>query len=256
MKQLFLYVVILSSLVSCTKEININLKNAPPQIIIEAKVTNVSFAEVKISKSVSFSSGNNFPGVPEATVSIKDDAGMQYNLTESTPGKYTNELLIGLPGHTYTLSINVEGKRFTAISTMPLLVKLDTLIAENINMGDKFLTVMRPRYTDPAGLGNCYRFIETINGVRYPQAWVWDDGLINNGVSSFPLIQADSTIKTNDIITVEMQNIDKNVFRYFTALLAVQQSSTTPANPPTNIAGGALGYFSAHTTQKKSVKVQ
>jgi hypothetical protein len=256
MKQIFLYIVVFSSLAACTKQIDINLKNAEPQLTIEANVTNVSSAEVRISRSVSFSTSNNFPVVAGAIVTIKDDMGARYNLLESTPGKYTNDLLIGSPGHTYTLSINVEGKTFTANSTMPLLVKMDTLIAEKINLGNEFLTVMRPRYIDPAPLGNCYRFIETINGTRYPQAWVWDDGLVNNGVNSFPLIQDDSTIKTNDIVTVEMQNIDKNVYRYFTALLSVQQNATTPANPPTNISGGALGYFSAHTSQERTVRVQ
>ena len=53
-----------------------------------------------------------------------------------------------------------------------------------------------------------------------------------------------------------MRCIDKNVFRYFTALQGSQNNATTPANPENAITGGALGYFSAHTTQKKKIKVQ
>jgi hypothetical protein len=33
-------------------------------------------------------------------------------------------------------------------------------------------------------------------------------------------------------------------------------NATTPANPENKITGGALGYFSAHTSQKRKVKVQ
>jgi len=53
-----------------------------------------------------------------------------------------------------------------------------------------------------------------------------------------------------------MQCIDKNIFRYFTTLTEVQENSTTPANPDSNISGGVLGYFSAHTSQRKKAAVK
>jgi hypothetical protein len=56
-----------------------------------------------------------------------------------------------------------------------------------------------------------------------------------------------------------MRCIDKNVFEYFKQLSGLDPTNgqpTAPTNPVSNISGGALGYFSAHTTQKKKAIVQ
>ena len=253
---LILFAISITALVSCTKEIDVKLENAEAQTVIEGTVTNASFAEVRLSKSVPFTNSNHFPAISGAVVSITDNEGTKYDLAETVPGTYSNASLMGIPGRTYHLNIVAEGKTYTASSAMPLPVTLDSLVADKIFMGSESIYVIKPVYTDPAEWGNCYRFIETINNRRYPDAWVWDDRLINDGVSGRPLVQHDSTIAVNDIVEVEMQCIDKNVFRYFNALSHLKYNATTPANPPTNISGGALGYFSAHTSQKKRIVVK
>jgi len=256
MKKIFLFFITVSAFISCTKTINVDLKNEAPHIVIEGVVSNNSFANVRISKSVPFSNDNIFRGVSDARVSISDDHGMQYELTETSTGNYTNNVLKGTPGYAYNLSVMVEGKYYTATSAMPLQVNLDTLLLENISLMGKMKWTAVPQYTDPAGFGNSYKFIETINRKRYQNYWVWDDRIINDGVSNIPLFQMDSTVNLKDTIEVEMQCIDKNVYRYFTALANVKNSATTPANPESNIVGGALGYFSAHTSQKRKVVVE
>jgi hypothetical protein len=255
MKTLLIYTFLFTALIACKKTINVDLQNASPQLVIEATVTNATPAEVAISKSVPFSQSNSFPTVSGAAVSITDN-GVNYDLTETKPGTYRNNLLIGIPNHTYHLSVKVEGKEYAATSTMPEQVNFDSLQIEKIFWGSESIWVVKPQYFDPPGFGNNYMFIETINGKQFPDFWVWDDNIVNNSVSTIPLIQSDSTIKTNDIVEVEMRCIDKNALRYFTALQGSQHNATTPANPENKIAGGALGYFSAHTTQKKKVKVQ
>jgi hypothetical protein len=58
-----------------------------------------------------------------------------------------------------------------------------------------------------------------------------------------------------------MQSIDHTIFTYYSALLEISGDGgagggVTPSNPPSNINNGALGYFSAHTVQKKSIVIQ
>ena len=255
MKQVLISILLLTALIGCKKEINVDLQDASPHIVIEATVTNATYAEVTVSKSVAFSNSNTYPKVSGALVNISDN-GVNYVLTESEAGRYSNNSLIGVPGHTYNLSVKVEGKEYTSTSTMPLQVHLDTLLLEKLFWGNESIWAVKPQYTDPAGFGHHYMFIEKINGKQYPQYWVWDDRILNNSISTIPLFQNDSTINVNDTIEIEMRCIDKNVFRYFTALQGSQNNATTPANPENTITGGALGYFSAHTTQKKKVKVQ
>ena len=61
------------------------------------------------------------------------------------------------------------------------------------------------------------------------------------------------------MVSVEMQCISKSAHLFFYTLS--QQSGagpgggTAPSNPPNNIIGGALGLFSAHTTQTKVIKI-
>src|SRR5437762_2180961 len=105
MKKIFLFFITATAFISCTKTINVDLKNEAPHIIIEGVVSNDSFANVRISKSVPFSDDNIFPGVSGARVSISDDHGMQYELTETSTGNYTNNVLKGTPGYAYNLSV-------------------------------------------------------------------------------------------------------------------------------------------------------
>jgi len=240
---------------ACTKIINVDLNNAPSQLVIEGIITNSSSAQVSITQSVTFSSSNNFPAVSGATVKVTDNLNNNFILTEKTPGVYANNLLIGVPGRTYNLSIISNGINYTATSTMPQQVNLDTLLLDQIPFGNKYITIVQPQYTDPVGFGHYYDFVETINNTVNPKVFCWDDRFSSGGISTRPLIEADSTIKSGDTLKVEMRCIDKNVFAYFTSLSDLQQNSTTPANPPSNISGGSLGYFSAHTSQRKKVVV-
>lgn len=243
-------------LLSCTKIINVDLNNAAPVVVIEGAITNETPAEVTISQSTNFSNRNVFPPIIGATVQIKDGDGNVFPLTEITAGTYRNNALIGQSGKTYQLTVTTNGKQYTASSTMPKQVVMDTILFEKIAFGSEAIWIVKPQYTDPYGFGNYYRFIEKINNVRNPTIWVWDDRISNNGISTRPLIQADSVINVNDTIEIEMNCLDKPVFRYFRGLQDLQQQSTTPANPETNISGGAVGYFSAHTRQLRKQKVQ
>lgn len=256
MKPLLTSFIVIVTITGCTRIINVDIKNSEPQYVIEGTVTNAEPAKVRISKSVQFSNNNDFPIVSGAIVTITDNAGGNYTLTENSTGNYTNNTLIGREGRIYNLTVSISGKEYKATSTMPTQVNLDTILLEQISFISELIWIVKPKYTDPAGFGNYYRFIEYINGKRNPSIFVWDDNLSNNGVSTRPLIQTDSSIEINDTIEVEMHCIDRPVFRYFSTLQGLQNNSTTPTNPDTNISGNVLGYFSAYTSQKKKVVVK
>ncbi|MGC8751186.1 DUF4249 domain-containing protein [Hydrotalea sp.] len=251
----YIALLFLSVLFSCKKIINIDLKNVAPQLVIEGTVTNSSPAQVLLSKTVNFSADNVFPPVTDATVTISDLHGNVYPLLQTSPGTYTNNNLIGTPGTTYRLQVVQGGNTYTASSTMPQQVNLDALLTDNIVFAGKIIPIIQPQYTDPADVANYYWFIEYINGVENKRIFVWDDNLTNGGVSTRPLIEPDSTINTGDTIMVEMRCIDKPIYQYVRGLQDLQNNAATPANPTSNISGGVLGYFSAHTRQRKSVVI-
>lgn len=250
---------ILIHVVACKKIINVDLKDASSQIVIEGIVNDVTPATVTLSKSVTFSSSNTFPPVSGASVTIKDDAGNNYTLLESSgkPGTYTTMAVIGKSGRTYTMNVNVNGNQYTASSTMPAPVNLDSLKPDAINFGNKILKVVVPVYTDPPGRGNYYQLVESVNSRLIPTVNAWDDNVNDGGTNTRRLIYADDidslNIKTTDTVAVELRCIDKNVFSYMSALSDLNSNQTTPTNPVSNISNGALGYFSAHTSRTKKV---
>jgi hypothetical protein len=55
-----------------------------------------------------------------------------------------------------------------------------------------------------------------------------------------------------------MQCIDKAVYEYFESMGNVNMgpNSSSPANPYTNLKGAKLGYFSAHTVERKYITIK
>jgi Domain of unknown function (DUF4249) len=251
---------------SCEKVIEIDLNSTDPQIVIEGEISDqVGIYTIKISKTVNFSDANNYPPVQGATVKIADDAGTSETLTETAAGIYKTRNLLGIAGRTYTLNVNIAGKIYTAVSAMPTLVPLQgiKIIPSNLlrpgqDTGARFIAI--PNYIDPPSIGNCYRFIQTLNN-KVDNAFIVFNDNVNNGMpNQRPIFSRDLELKKGDTLMVEMRNLDRPVYEYFYSL---NQSSgngpgggTTPANPVSNIVGGALGYFSAYSTSKKTVIVQ
>jgi hypothetical protein len=243
------------TLASCEKVVNVDLNNAEPKIVIEAIVNNSDPCKVVISRSVPFSYLSNFPAITGATVKISDNTGNAYTLAETVAGTYTNALLVGVPGRTYTLSVTAEGKNYTAVCTMPAPVNMDSLYQDSITVTKKtvFVTAV---FTDPAGFGNSYQFVEKVNGKRNKTIFITDDLFQDGGIIGNELLDEDLKLKTGDVVEVEMQCIDRVIYRYLRGLEDLQFNSTVPANPDTNISNNALGYFSAHVSQKKTIVIK
>jgi Domain of unknown function (DUF4249) len=251
------------TLMSCEKVIDLDLNSTDPKVIIEGIITdqNEPF-KVTINKTVNFSDANNYPVVTKATVTIADDAGNSEVLTEAVAGTYKSKNLVGTSGRTYTLTVIAEGKTYTAKSTMPSKVPITDLkfqiAPQPGSTEDKY--VICPQFIDPKGMGNNYRFIQSTTKKTDKTIIVANDNVEDGKPNARPIISRDLDILLNDTATIEMHCIDKATYDYFYSL---SQSSgngpgggATPANPITNIQGGALGYFAAYTVQKSSKVVK
>lgn len=241
---------------SCEKVINVDLKNAEPKIVIEGLVDNSGNAgKVIISKSVAFITTNTFPAVTGATVKVTDNVGNAYILSESSAGTYSNASLIGVSGRTYTLNVTAEGRNYTATSTMPQQVNFDTVFQDRITLS-KTIFIANATFDDPTGFGNNYQFIETVNGKRNKTIFILDDQYQDGGTITNQLIDEDVDLKIGDHVEIDMQCLDKSIYRYLRGMADLQGGNTVPANPDSNISNGALGYFSANTSQKRTLIIQ
>lgn len=260
--RLILLVAAAVTMAACKKVINVDLNNAAPQIVIEGEITNGKAPYfVRVSKSVSFSSSNVYPPVTNAEVYIKDSAnGIIDHLAQVDSGVYRTQQLVGVMQHTFVLSVTIDGKQYRAVSKMPKPVPLDSVtFALNFDFNNNQEINAVVNFEDPIGLGNYYQFIETLNGRLIPNVFVFEDRLSDGRYIEQPLFNDSSYLKKNDTLEITMNCVDKNIYNYFFTLANVTGNNNfqtaTPANPVTNISNGALGYFSAHTTQRAKLVV-
>jgi len=269
MKAFLFYSILVTAaflLSSCEKVIKYNLSESSPTLVIEAQLSNVDdFSMVKLSKSKSFDDDNTLATVSNAFVTITSEFGMVDTLTETSAGLYKPHKLKAKPGRSYLLTVIVENKTYTATSTVPSFVKLDSLgfTSESFGMskaGEDIYSAI-PYYSDPLEVENYYRFVEKINGVTEKTLFVRNDTRTNGKIVTQILRNFGGTeIKKGNSVEISMIQLDSNVYDYFYGLSQISSdggsSSGTPTNPKSNINGGALGYFSAQTVQSLSTVVQ
>ncbi len=259
-KYLFEALLIISTFYGCKKVINVNLDNAGIQTVITGEVNNLPGPYViSISNSVNYSSDNVFPPVSGAFVTITGN-GLVDTLSETSPGIYSTHTLQGKPGKKYSLFVSMGHNTYTATSIMPQPVHLDSISFEAGRNNNIYAVA---NFQDPPGVANYYRFIEFANNVEFANGRgnsVFSDRL-SDGRYINRLLYDDSTdIKPGIELKVQMSCIDENVYNYFDQLYQVSGNgggfaSPTPANPTSNISGGALGYFSANTVSSRSVDI-
>jgi hypothetical protein len=260
MKNIASIICIAVLITGCEKIVHLDYKDNQSRIVIEGNITNEAGPYfVKIAKSISLENTGTYPAVDDAVVTISDDAGNSETLIPQGNGTYHTTALTGIAGRTYILTVNTENQTYTAQSTMPQQVPFDSVKAEeNIFGGDTSYNLI-PVYKDSVEKGNNYRFVLWVNNKLINLQLVQNDDIKNGLVNTIPLQIGDLELYHGDTVTVTMQCIDKNVSLYYTTLALIADSGpgggTTPNNPPSNISNGALGVFSAHTAETKSVTI-
>jgi hypothetical protein len=260
------YIIIVSlsifSFYSCKKTVVLDLNNAAPQIVIQGEVTDSAGPyTISINQSTNFYADNIFPAVEGAVVKINDNNGVVDSLTETSPGVYSTHVLQGVPGNTYTLSVFAHNINYTATSTMPMPVALDSVDFKTTSgFGQKRISAV-VNFQDPAGIKNYYQFIEYINGKQFTKnIFLFDDRLSDGRYITNTLFTDSTYFNAGDLLEIKMNCIDENVYNYFYQLAQSSgdgafSTTASPANPVSNISNNALGYFSAHTTQSRVVVV-
>src|SRR5579863_9815991 len=234
----------------CTKVINLSVPNASAQLVVQGNVTNAT---------APYAADNSFPAVDGVSLTITDNAGLYDSLAETSPGVYmTQGTWQGKPGNTYTLHVTYKGVGYAGSSTMPQQVNLDSVTFEQTSRFRKSIIEAVPNFQDPPGVKNYYQFSETVNGEVYNKIFVFDDRLSDGRYIRQPLADDSAHLADGDFVAVSMYCVDENVYSYFRELAQQQNSggfgsvlftNVAPTDPNSNLSGGVLGYFSAHTTQ-------
>lgn len=278
----FAILIFLFVLSSCKKVIKIDLNSEDPKLVIEAIINADSTTHyATITQTINFDEDKAPPVISDALITVLDqttNTSANYSY-DSKLNKYVVTNFLAKEGHTYLLTIQQNNKTYTATSTIPTRVVLDSLKVSRYPFGAKEIVTLVPLRMDPAGVSNFYRFQLKKNDETIKGTYVEDDQGLDGQLTKKPLFPnndeytPDTTLndvplwrtKINGIeiyvdhinAEVQMSCIENKVYRYFftLALNEGQQQSATPSNPDGLFTNGALGYFSAQTTQVKKVVI-
>ena len=168
-------VTVLISVISCEKNITLNLPVAEPKLVVEGYIYQDTFPYVILTRNVPFFSTLDSSTLQEyvvkgATVIVSDgittDTMIEINYGQLTFYASLDNNLKGRVGRTYSLRVEADGQVVTSTTTIPEPVPLDSVWWKVQGEHDT-LGFAWAHLTDPDTLGNYYRwFAKRIN--HYP----------------------------------------------------------------------------------------
>lgn len=258
MKYLVICLLIFVTLNSCTEKIELDLDNTQPVIIIEGSISNYfDNYLVTITKSQDYWDFSKPEPVENAEIQIIAQQDT-FHLFEVSEGVYSTGSMRGLPGNTYTLVVNTDDRIFTAQSTMPSEPVIDSINFEpNKNEPGVFDVLLYAQ--EPPGDNYYYwglmknRNLVTTSLDEFRFA---NDDLIDGNYLSGLKVHAIEA-EPGSRVTLIMASIPEDYFNYCLSILKETKYSDSPfepapANPETNIKGGALGFFHTYAETRKT----
>jgi len=227
LKLFILLFAIFAGLMSCTKDITVNLPKAERKIVIEGAIEQGQFPWVVVTRSSPYFEPLNLN---------LDSAGLQNLLTNHdssllkivvinavitvTDGfitdslkigidryqlpyiKYTGSKIIGQVGKTYTLKVIADGKTYTAIASIPNPVAIDS-VTYQFEANSDSLGLLYFYFKDPDTLGNCYRYFTKTVGrdsvFYHSRSSVANDNLFNGKKVRYEISRGSNPIQSQTV---------------------------------------------------------
>ena len=274
-------IVALLSFSACTERIDIELDSTFRRLVVDGAVTTDSLRHhVDLSITSDYFSNEPAPAVREAYVELSfGDERILLSEDETIPGRYVvPDAFSGVTGTTYKLDISQldvdqdgEEEQYHSSATMPGGPELDRIELRY------YPTPVISGYAvfmyayDPVEQRNWYGFkliknsdILTDSLIKYT---VLSDDLFDTGY--FPGLPVGfmsdddprQALHSGDTVTFELNCIDQAYYNFVTeAQLEISANyplfSGPPANVPSNIDNGAMGFFAVYSIQRTSLIVE
>ncbi len=259
----FLVLLLGNMLLSCTEgfhdkvvPVNIGVDNLGRILVINGKIEQDSTALVQLSYSEDIDATVTTPRVYEknALVTLTTADGKSETLKYWKDGWYYGRTLRGEVNNTYTLSVKIDQRVYTAMSKMsPAPGYRDAWVTEvkyegkagYVGYSDEW------RVFDPVETRDRYLFEWWRNGVHdVRRDWSIDDDRVVNSEGSLRLFNVTADLLPNEYTVLQAARIDKLTYDYYNMYEKIVRgivgvSSQTPYNPVSNFGPGTIGNFRA-----------
>jgi hypothetical protein len=259
---IFFSMLILSS---CEEVLNVDLNAANPNVVIEGLITDHPGPYiVKVTMTSDYYQNQPPPPVSNAVVIISDNTGIIDTLIQASPGVYKTKKTIGAKFRTYMLSVNISGKIYSAVSTLPDLYPVDSLRYTYYPKRDLFhhkgyyplAYSQEPQNQENYYLWKFYRNDSLLN--KPNDIWVANDQAVKGSIRG---LEFPYSYHQFDTAAVKVFSITKEAFDFYTALEAQIRNdggffSSPPANAKGNLSNGALGLFQTSSTDSLGIVIK
>lgn len=285
MRNLF-FLILLILLSSCVRDVEVILPEFKEKMVVEGHIEPGGKAYVFLSKNVAYFGStdiSNFQNyvIRNAIVTIWDGTQLD-TLKEVFPGLgyyYEATFMTGVVGKTYLLTIQYNNKTFTASTTIPTPVPLDTLWFQVQGTLDS-LGYIWTHLSDPPGLGQQYRWfakrLHKDSSYIPPYGSVFDDKFIDGESFDFAYNRGrvpnsdapdDNNIeayyfKKEDTVVIKFCTIDEDAYKFYrqyeTEILSSGNPFAAPTSVPSNIypKGEVLGIFCGYGVWQDTLVTQ
>jgi hypothetical protein len=262
----------------CEKDINFDLDDVEPVLVVDGQIENDQPPVIVLTKSFSYFDkltpqllSNSFVRDAEVYVSngtlIHQLKEYSYELAPGLNAYYYSidsaNLATAFPGAfngSYTLRIISEGKEYLSSTEIPAASQFpDSVWFQPAPQNpDTLKRVMYVRATDPPGRGNYYRYFTKQNSGAYLAAEnVFDDQVIDGSTYNIqfppgidrndPVDRDDNFFFKGDTVTLKFCSINRATYQFWNTWEFARQSIGNPFAQPNkvlgNISNGALGAF-------------
>jgi hypothetical protein len=285
MPRYFAFIILLIILCSCEKNIDLDIEQSEPVLVVDAQIENNRPPVVVLTKSLGYFGEISIDSlaasfVHDAIIHISNGVQTHRLKEYAVPliGNYTawyysidsSNLATAFEGAlqgNYSLEIISDGKSYHSTTTIPdLNVVPDSIWTEPApNNPDTLKRILKVRLTDPPGLGNrCRYFTQRNSEPMYPgESSVWNDQLVDGhrytlvlspGFNkNLPPDDEDNFFIKGDTIVLKIANIDKITYDFWEtwefAFATIGNPFSQPNTVIGNISNGALGAFCGYAAE-------
>ncbi len=253
----------LALLSACTEKVDVQLGDTEPKVVIEAYLaTETDSSYVKLSRSINYFASGGSPAITDATVEITGN-GNTILFNHIADGLYK-----GPSGYmpdtavTYTLKVLADGQEYTSVSTLYPMFYVDPQLQFEYRDASGFLdagyaVTYWSSDSRPQEIHTQFKFGQ--NDTLFDQEIIFSNtDIVKNELRPFELPFYRPL--SGDSVMLEFRSIDPQVAAYLVALANLNSGApgpfqTPPANPPTNISGGAIGYFMATDVKRLGERI-
>ncbi|MGM0665898.1 MAG: DUF4249 family protein [Bacteroidota bacterium] len=257
-KYKFIFLVLSLTCLSCEEVIDVDLKDASPVLVAEGSIILNDVCNMRLTYTSDYFDSTSVPVEENAIISISDSEERSEILEYIGEGFYRGNIITGLPGHTFTLTISTGNKQYTARSSLyskPELLQLDYEMLDIPHYYRDTIYTVKTAIVDDLFEENYYMFRYYRNGEMLNDFYsTYSDRLITHDTIVYS--EYSLAFYRGDTVRVELYSIDQGVYNYFNLVndvLFSAMNSSTPFNPASNFSPDILGYFMAASFDSQSI---